>query len=104
MNTQQLMQIVEMGNSLVEDIKGSQDEDSKYYKLVYLIRIETMLDSGRMIASICDGLEEGSISTINTGMDKIRDEIVLIMNGLDKKRVKELLYSAGEAMKTNFMY
>lgn len=102
MNTSQLMQLVDIGNSLIKMIVGSSDEDNKYTALLYAIRVEKIIDGGKTLASMSGGLEDGSLPKINAGMDQLRDDISKIIETMDKNKVTHMLISAGEDMKLRF--
>lgn len=102
MNTSQLMQLIDIGNSLIKMIRESPDEDNKYMALLYAIRVEKIIDGGKTIASMSGGLESGSLPKINYGMDQLRDNISEAIETMDKKKVTNILISAGEDMKLRF--
>ena len=102
MNTSQLMQLIDIGNSLIRMTKDSTDEDGKYTALLYAIRVEKIIDGGKTLASMSNGLEDGSLPKINAGMDQLRDDVSKVIETMDKKKVVGMLFSAGEDMKLRF--
>ena len=102
MNTSQLMQLVDIGNSLIKMITESSDDDNKYTALLYAIRVEKIIDGGRTLASMSGGLESGSLPKINAGMDQLRDDISKAIEAMDKRKIVGMLLSAGEDMKLRF--
>ncbi len=99
MNEQHLFELIKIGNSIADTLDK---KESQYEALLALIRIEKLLDTGRTLTTIDTGASLTHLAEINSGMDHIRSVIVSTVAKLDKKKIMDMLFSAGENMKLEF--
>jgi hypothetical protein len=91
---------VNFGKEIIETYKDRPDDRDVYTALICLLDIENLLDLGRTLVEESDGRLR---QTINSGMDEIRSEILLLMKKLDKAKIQTSLNYQAEQLKTNFV-
>ena len=89
-----LLETITLAKSIFTEYENRTDDLDAYVALITLVRIEKILDSGRILVDPGESKQE-----IHKGLDEVRNDIDKLKEKLNQDRIREMLNSAGEDLK-----